>query len=298
MEQETKEFRKGCFIGGFFTVLVWFLMVFSNNRSLFWFGIIAGLAGGYISYRFKEFIKKAPIAWKYVEDKSGRVFKKSLDAFLEIFRPHPIAHLFTLVCLLVPAMASIGLLLISPKEKIDSFLFFLMLLLMVILVWILLLDGILTCFLDRWKISIKYSSYQRTSCKYIDMPITYRNIFYLLLIAPLWVLGFILWRTIRFFIWDLWRGVILLIIFFLRFLFKLFILVHCQERIMCAVDGTIGGTVVSFWSLHYSNFPIWTVPFLALIGGLAGVAFGEFNRLIVLRKWLSGYIPDQYQSQL
>lgn len=57
---ETKKIAVACFIGGVLCCVVC-AVAFMFAPALWWLGVIAGFAGGYISYDFREFFKTRPI---------------------------------------------------------------------------------------------------------------------------------------------------------------------------------------------------------------------------------------------
>lgn len=304
MEKEVYEFRKGCFIGGAITVLVWTYMIFVI-KSHFWIGgvpaILSGLASGYIFYRFKNLITKIPVAWRYAERASGITFRKSSKLIRELFQPHPVFHsisIFIILCVLANNLLFLPDIL---KGGISSILIFSILGVLVGIGGLVCINLSATILAIRFKINcpdflIKDGGYRRAG--HIDLPLTYKNILYLFLISPAWLVVEVFRNLTLFFFWYLWKWAAYPLYFIGLFIFKLFVLIHCIERVMCAVDGTLGGILVTWWAYSYSSFPYWTVPLMAVLGGISGIAFGEFNRLVVLRKWLPNHIPEKYRGQL
>lgn len=73
--------------------------------------------------------------------------------------------------------------------------------------------------------------------------------------------------------------------FFGRFFWKLFLLIHCEMRILCGIDATIGAAVGYFAGS-------------AIIGAVSGGIIGVFNYAVVTELCLKrlGYLPIKQNS--
>lgn len=88
---------------------------------------------------------------------------------------------------------------------------------------------------------------------------------------------FLLWTVPRFLFWTGPR-------FLGRFLWHLFILVHCQERLICLIDASLGALILGN-ILDINQFPA------RLIGAVAGGLFGVFNYEVISKRWL--HLPQR-----
>jgi hypothetical protein len=126
-------------------------------------------------------------------------------------------------------------------------------------------------------------SYQRELEErgYRRKPLTYLNVLrWTLLFVPV---------VIRFLAWTVWKyiaiGVRETLSFFGRFVWHLFKLVHSEKRVLCAVDGTLGGAISYIWFAKSAvSFPEQAV--LLVFGGMLGAAFGVLNWEIVSKRIL------------
>jgi len=95
--------------------------------------------------------------------------------------------------------------------------------------------------------------------------------------------------TVFFLVWTMWKYLVISIwatlCFFGRFAKHLFKLVHSKKRVLCAVDGTLGGAV-SYICLASASVS-WTEQLLLIVfGGFLGAAFGVLNWEIVSKRIL------------
>lgn len=79
-----------------------------------------------------------------------------------------------------------------------------------------------------------------------------------------------IWKAMTFLCWSAW------------YLFKL---IHKQERVLCGIDGAIGGTV-SYILLASSSRTLTEQLVLILFGGLIGAVFGVADYEIVSKRVL------------
>ena len=116
---------------------------------------------------------------------------------------------------------------------------------------------------------------------YREKPLTYWNVLRWAMVGVSVI--------VRFFVWTLWKylaiGVWATLCFFGRFVWHLFKLIHSEKRVLCAIDGTLGGAVSYIWFASASvSFPEQAV--LVVFGGLLGSAFGVANWEIVSKRIL------------
>lgn len=301
-----------CFIGGILCALV--ALRFTPN---YWYvGILAGLAGGYLSYEFKKVWRAIPIVWQATHQGSintGRNVIVSIEKWFQ--KPHPFLYLALIisfpVCILVVKIMLIDMnllaVLVSAMNETlfgEKFLLSSTLVILVILyacIPILLIQGILIRFFtfigsrigercyylpsslsDRGKKELIQELSEKGYC---EKPITYTNIFR-------WAMKGV-GLTILFFVWTLWKymfiGIWKMIYYSGMFLWYLFKLIHSQERVLCAIDGTLGGVISYIYLI--SPFMSFTEKIvLVVFGGLLGAVIGILDYQIISKRIL-GVIP-------
>ena len=95
------------------------------------------------------------------------------------------------------------------------------------------------------------------------------------------VLKFLLWRIEIFFIKELCKGVVTLA----KALWTLFVLIHRYERVLCAIDGTLGG-VIAYRLLIGPERSFAQNAVAVLFGMVLGVGWGLLNYEIVSKRVL------------
>lgn len=76
----------------------------------------------------------------------------------------------------------------------------------------------------------------------------------------------------------------------IQFLVHLFRIIHSQKRILCAVDGTLGGILICLWLASPSN-TLFEKALLLVFGGLLGAVLGVANWEIVSKRILHVDVP-------
>jgi hypothetical protein len=96
-------------------------------------------------------------------------------------------------------------------------------------------------------------------------------------------------EIILFFVWQLWKyiaiGIWKTMMFLFRFAWHLFKLIHSHKRVLCAIDGMLGGAI-SYLCFRSSAHMFADYAALVLFGGLLGAAFGVADWKIVSKKIL------------
>ncbi|MBI5222092.1 MAG: hypothetical protein HY980_01165 [Candidatus Magasanikbacteria bacterium] len=112
-------------------------------------------------------------------------------------------------------------------------------------------------------------------------PFTYANV------ARWFVMGLAI--IVLFFTWTMWKhlaiGAWATLCFFGQFAWHLFKLIHSEKRVLCALDGTLGGVASYIW-LASSATSFAEQAVLVIFGGLLGAAFGVANWEIVSKRIL------------
>jgi hypothetical protein len=63
----------------------------------------------------------------------------------------------------------------------------------------------------------------------------------------------------------------------------LFRLIHSEKRVLCAIDGTLGGAVSYIW-LASATMTLVEQAMLVLFGGLLGAAIGVVNWELISKR--------------
>ena len=305
---ETKKIARACFIGGAFCVAVALMVA----PSFWWLGLLAGFAGGYLGYEFQEVLRAIPRAWKAARRHSSSAWDKALRRAKEwLAKPHPFLYpaavittpLYVwLVYLISPFFISTLSSASSEAPLLFTGIMFFLYIAMIIayfIVFSLIIATVIIrlfafigarvgehCYWTPFSTGMseeqKKEIIQQLQEKgYHEAPATYKNVLR-------WMAkGFGL--TLLFFIWTLWMHLFIglwnLLCFTKRFLWHLFILVHSKKRLLCGIDGTIGGAAVYLWFTPPSlSFPQQIL--LIFFGGLLGAAFGVVNWEIVSKRIL------------
>ena len=114
-----------------------------------------------------------------------------------------------------------------------------------------------------------------------DKNITYKNVIYVIILGLSVILESLIWTIWKYIAIGIWEILHLLG----KFLWYLFKIIHSRERILCAVDGTIGGTLSYFYfSPTAGSFPAQVT--LVIFGGLLGMALGVLNWEIISKRIL------------
>lgn len=310
---ETKKIAVACFIGGALCCAV--ALIFTP--TYWWFGLIAGFAGGYISYEFREVRRAVPVAALRAAQEVRRVVPIALRAAQKsgtagwkdvivkakawFSKPHPFFYpaavitapfyLWVVYHYVVPEFVEGGV--------VGTFLFVIMfsalILAFVEATWVILAPFALLAFigaraercywwpflLPAYEAQIEEDVRDLEERGFRREPMTYLN-------ALRWtVKGFCL--TVMFFAWTLWKYLAIdvceILCFFGWFAWHLFKLIHSKKRVLCAIDGTLGGAVSYIWlasaSMSFAEQAVFVV-----FGGLLGAAFGAANWEIVSKRIL------------
>ncbi len=303
---ETKKIAVACFIGGALCCAVAFMFA----PVYWWFGLIAGMAGGYISYEFREVRNAIPIALRAA--RKGSVYAwdgpiASAKAWLS--RPHPFFYLGAILAPLPVLWVSPDLL--SEMAKGPGLAALNAIVLLVIYVEaVAVIGGLFSvlAFIGARNVERCYwtPSYwtptrensggdqqkwfaEMREMGYREVPLTY-------VAAARWTAKGIL-GTVKFFARTLRRYLAIDLLAALcllgRFAWHLFKLVHSEKRVLCAIDGTLGGAVSYIWFAASSmSFPEQAV--FVVFGGFLGAAFGVANWEIVSKRIL--HVPASSTS--
>jgi len=285
---DTRKIAVACFIGGALCCAV--ALIFAP--SYWWFGLVAGFAGGYISYEFREVRKAIPIAFLRAVGRKGVNAWKSTIAWAKVWfsQPHPFFYFGVFLALpltFVFAQYIFSSEPITGPEMVIAdiigltFVYCEMVTLLAFLSYFIALTGALTVERCCWVSAGDSVSVGVREDGYREIPLTYAN-------AARWTMEGI-FTAMKFFLWDLWRYLAIvtwkILRFFARFTWHLFRLIHSKERVLCAIDGTLGGAICYIW-LAPASVSFVQQALLVIFGGLLGAAFGIANWEIVSKRIL------------
>lgn len=66
---------------------------------------------------------------------------------------------------------------------------------------------------------------------------------------------------------------------------KIFILIHSHQRVLCGIDGTLGG-ILAYWLVNSMILPMESKIVAIIFGGILGAGFGIVNYQVVSKKIL------------
>ena len=89
------------------------------------------------------------------------------------------------------------------------------------------------------------------------------------------------------FVWTIWKwlaiGAWISLEFIGRFVRQLVRLIHSKKRVLCAVDGTLGGIVSYVWLSGFAGMAAERV-LVVVFGGIIGAALGILNWELVSKR--------------
>lgn len=298
---EARKIAIACFIGG--AICCAFALMVAP--VLWWFGMIAGFAGGYVTYELREVLRAIPVALCAAGKGSSWVWRSLVDVVEEYFKkPHPFAHLAAIIAIpfwywLVSRLISE----ISNQEVLVEgivFNFFLVILMPIAFVEMAAVASFPIVFFafigarvgerSYWvpmegdNLTIpREEIYKRIETKGLKCkPLSYRN-------AYRWITKGI-GITALFFVWTLWKhlaiGMWKTLLFFGRFAWYLFKLIHSQKRVLCGIDSALGGAL-AYVLLQSMSYAVGEQMMLIVFGGLLGSALGVVNWEIVSKRLLN-----------
>ncbi len=286
---ETRKIAVACFVAGVLFCIV--ALIFVPNY--WWLGFIAGVAGGYLSCEFREVRQAIPIAFLRALGRKGVKAWKSTIVWAKAYfsQPHPFFYFGAFLALPL-TFVLFAKSIFSPELVTGP----IMAILGTFLLFLVYGETVLVCtFLPYFLAVIGAAVVERCSWEsagdevstglqkdgYRKIPLTYAN-------AARWTMEGI-FTVIKFFLWDLWRYILIgireMLYFFVRFTWHLFRMIHSKKRLLCAIDGTLGGTISYIW-LAPTSVSLVQQALLVIFGGLLGAALGIANWEIVSKRIL------------
>ncbi|MBU2634972.1 hypothetical protein KJ841_00650 [Patescibacteria group bacterium] len=299
---ERKKIAISCFIGGALFVVV----ALKCAPMFWWLAFPAGLAGGYLGYEFREVLRAIPVAWRkscaWWSEEDEKVRKWSLGEldFFTVFFAIIVFLLFSGMTILAPWFivpapdweftlpCMIGSFLVVFSFFVVAFILAFPVLGVFFLFAFIGAKAGEKCFWFPffWYGGEKDKDAERIRKKlelagYHEEILTSKNFFR-------WLAKGV-GLTILFFVWTAWKYLFieigLLLCFLRRFGWELFKLIHSEKRVLCAIDGTIGGTIAFFCFASASlTFPQQIL--VVFFGGLLGAVIGVLNYEIVSKRLL------------
>lgn len=301
---ETKKIAVACFIGGALCCAVALMLA----PIYWWLGLIAGMAGGYISYEFREVCKAIPVAMraavrgsKYVWNVWNGVIAETKAWFS---KPHPFLYP-TIILTALPYFWFMSFFLQESgltrsdagTTTISSIIAVVIMGIFVLFSMMVLIASLIAFFASiganfgeqcYWGpfVMPRHNPEWEASLLWINhglrrKPLNYRNL------ARWFAKG--VGITILFFVWTIWKYLAIVsldtIPLFGRFVWYLFKLIHSEKRVLCAIDGTLGGGIGYIW-LASSEMLFPEQAMLVVFCGLLGAAFGVANWEIVSKRIL------------
>lgn len=292
---EAKKIAIACFIGGAICCTV--ALIFAP--FFWWLGIIAGMAGGYISYEFREFIKAIPVAFhraRRVGARAGNTLWNDGKQWLSL--PHPFQLLATLVGLSVAVLVLEPVFLDSMRSNTHSILTaWIYLMLSIIFVEIALVPVTILAFIGArygekcywWPFLVNVNKEvtekeveEHKAKGLTQMPLTYSNVLRWTAKGVGLIIVFFAWTISKYLGIGIWKTLGVLT----RFAWHFFQLIHSSKRVLCALDGTLGGAVAFLWLTPLATTPS-SQALLVVFGGLIGAVLG-----VVHWKTADKYLPN------
>ena len=296
---ETRKVALACFISGVCFMIVAILA----TPAFWWLGFLAGMAAGYLGYEFREVRESIPLAYKYAKDRS----RKELEAgrgLVEFFNhPHPAISTAMFTFFITAYLVMKGLVFIfgSPNFPIG-------LGLTIILgtsfgvVWLMITTVVTFFVLDITEngADIDNCSWNGTNEYYYfedrELPLTYKKYFHWLFLG---VKEMVLKKfhavkeatkkIVIFLFWTLPKGIVVGIYATMYlsgyFLWQLIILIHSDKRVLCAIDGTLGGAI-SYLLFTPATKSTPEQILIVVFSGFLGAAIGVANWEIVSKRIL------------
>lgn len=304
---ETRKIAAACFAGGVICCLVALLV----TPAYWWMGLLAGFAGGYLGYEFREALRMIPVAWRVVMAESQSSWQIFLDEKSRAARivqewlaeKHVFLYPGALCSLAAAGWVMYCLSLLPPQEQMSqpraivSIGFVVMALGMFCFTLVIMGLAYAGCVhVERaywWPLVERYDIARRVGrLEARDLrrkPLTYLNVLRWALegvVVVAFFLAVLLWiYIVAFLIQFTWRTVRLLS----KFLWHVFKLIHSEKRLLCGVDGALGGGASYLWLVSAAMTPMEQLT-MTMFGGLLGAALGVANWEVVSKGLLRVHI--------
>lgn len=282
---ETRKIAWACFIGGALCAAV--ALIFSP--AFLWLGVLAGVAGGYVSYEFRATLLAIPIAWRQTV---GKGYKIGKEVYLRLRDYVQVKHPFVYSAVVLALPVTVWLISQIYGETPRDLLWILLMAPVAFIDVVFLMTGFLFAFASlgcrREGCYWEYGRYDPIQSEevwrrferewqkdgYSEKPLTYGNAWRWLAIGSGVVLVFLLWT------WWTW-----LLRLGARFFWNLVRLISSKEREVCSICGTVGGLISYFW-FATSAASLGEMILLVIYGGLLGAVLGVVYWEVVSKRLL------------
>lgn len=300
MKKEWLKIGAACFVGA---VVCFLLCVFLAPAFKF-FGALAGLMAGYVAYEFRDFLRAIPRAFRIAL--GGLVFawdwlvKKAALAKECLKQPRPRSHMIGLLTILsIPWLYQLASFMFRPADLVMAIAPVFLGVAFACIVWMMLV-------LIFVELGAEYLGFcveddlvddedfiKQVSKGFEPVKITYGN-------CVRWFafgLGVVCVGILKFLFATMWvwgiTAIAAVAMFWCTFLVELVKIIHTYKRLLCAVDGTLGG----LWAWVYLSSVTHALPehlVIACIGGMVGAFLGIVNyELVSVRLWKLNGAPAQ-----
>lgn len=270
---ETRKIALACFIGGVLcgAVALMFAPVY------WWLGLLAGMAGGYLSYEFSDVRASSTIALRVAGQGFASAWITRIQAMkVWLSSPHP----FVYVGAILPLWILYVCLPDAWNEDLGTAVVLTVAVFVAYAVYAMVASALLYGVADIGKEVVRrdgwYSSVMdphgalRLSVRERGVAsLGYSNA------AKLFTIGVL--EIIRFFVWTIWKSLAIALwtalCFALRYAWLLCKLIHSEKRVLCAIHGTLGGAA-SYLTLASPTMSVAEQFMVVVFGGMLGAAFG------------------------
>jgi len=289
-----------CFASGATTLLT--LLIAAPSLGILWAVLISVLVGGsvgYFGYQFREVLRAIPKAARASIPLVVHVCTKIHEFFS---KPRP----FLFGDLLISVILSIATAMMMMSDQLTTFgsviflsgmtfIFFIAIAAMQALSIQLLLDC-RNSTKEKWKLRAKVSPGVNevlkanfpfemliASISWKHMLELHLDVFMSIVIDALYFVGYVIVVA---------TAIAPVAIYFSgKFFWYLFKIIHSDHRLICGVNGPLGGLVVFFtlWAYHGSNFaaiPAWEKIIWVIAAGIVSICFGLVAHFFIGLRWL------------
>ena len=252
-----------CFLAGSIVVMIGLLLL----PELWWVSILPGFAIGYLAYEFGEVLEAIKKTFGELYADLIEVCKKIPEYWtnlrkwvnkLSVLGQHSLIGAFVFLIYAETVAWSWSTKVLGREEYFPSTVLGRLSILFLVMVWIFFY--LVLCLIDN------YSSKKQSPLTHWDAVKMYFEVLKKVICLPIIALGLLARVIIR--LPKLVRTVI--------------IRIHCQQRLACAIDGTIGGSLILFVS-NGNHLLAYQYIILSLFGGISGIAVGYLGHTLAQR---------------
>ncbi|MEK7552018.1 MAG: hypothetical protein AAB534_01245 [Patescibacteria group bacterium] len=276
---ETRKIGLACFIGGFLGCIVALIC----TPAFWWLGLIAGFAGGYVSYEFRSVLQAIPKAFLQVQKEFSLDFVRACFQGTKKWfaKPHPIVY-FGLCSGLLWTIIEV-LFDVSPPKRLDG--------------QLPQIDDFVALYLITFLGSGFCSGLIGVTVVLIgardeigfvpdDFFGGYREALNHATVGVGRVLKFVFWTaSVKIVLWTIPKWVFLVIFVLGAWCWELFKIIHSDKRLLCGVDSAIGVATGYILALGQSASLVESL-FFSTYAGLIGAVLGILNWELVSKRWL------------